>query len=107
MNFFRIFLVLLISLATTAANAEIILDEQAIEAGKIVVSVSGPDGYITARTCSKCPEMKLNINRATTVLVNGRLTTLNSTMNSHSWQGTVIFNPKNSTVRRLELYAKE
>jgi len=107
MKFLRIFIVVLLGLATVEVNAKIILDEQAIEAGKLVVRVSGSIGSVTVKTCPKCPEMTLKIDRKTIVFVDGHVAPLDSRINRHSGPGTVIFNPKDSTVRRLELYAKE
>jgi len=107
MQIMRIFIVVLLGLTTVEANAKIILDEQAIEAGNLVVRVFGSGGSVTLKTCPKCPEITLKIDRKTIVLVNGRVVALHSRINHHSGPGTVIFNPKNATVRRLELYAKE
>ena len=98
---------LLVGLTAVQVNAKIILDDKAIEAENLVVKVKQSGGYVRVKACRRCSEVILKVNHSTAVTVNGQSAALNSELNQTRGPGTVIFNPKNSTVSRLELYRKE
>ena len=105
MRLVRSFIITLGMLCFSSANAELINIQDAIEASDINVSIHGPgEGYVLARSCTKCPFTRLEITPETRVWVNGEPVRADNRI-QRSWSGgVVIFDTKTKQVVRLRLF---
>ena len=89
---------------TLGAQAELINFQEAIEASDIKVSAgSSGRGYVSARSCSTCKFMRLEITPATIVSVNGEKVSADEEISRHWSGGLVIYDVDSKQVVRLEL----
>jgi hypothetical protein len=92
-------------LCCLAVKAELINIQDAIEASDIKVTVPGSgDGYVLARSCAKCPFLRLEITPETAVWVNGRPVPADQRIERDWSGGTVIFDTKTRQILRLRLF---
>jgi hypothetical protein len=105
MRLARIFTLTAGLLCCLVAKAELINNQDAIEASDINVTVHGPgQGYVLARSCAACPFTRLEITPATTVWVNGKPARADERI-QRSWSGgAVIYDIKTKQIVRLRLF---
>ena len=91
-------------IACTAAQAELINYQEAIEASEIKVSAwSSGKGYVKARSCSTCKQVKLDITPDTIIFVDGKRVTAGYEISKHWSGGIVIYDVETKQVVKLEL----
>jgi hypothetical protein len=83
------------------SQAEIINLEKSIEAEQLQIINATGNGLILARECPSCPEVRLNINSATTALHRNKATPLSSVPTKSDTAITVIYDPATLTAKRI------
>ena len=98
-------LVLLAGLTVcAAAQAELVNYQEAIEASEISVSVwSAGKGWVKARSCDSCKQIKLEITPATIIRVDGKRVTAGNKISRHWPGGIVIYDVETKQVVTLQL----
>jgi hypothetical protein len=92
-------------LCCPGVNAELINNQDAIEATEINVTIRGPgDGYVLARSCTDCPFTRLEITPDTMTWVNGKPARTNERIQRNWTGGVVIFDTKTKQIVRLRLF---
>ena len=81
--------------------AEIIHVDKAIEAEKFQMFHTNPTGYILARECAKCPELRLTTTANTQAIYNGRTVPLSSVPAVSTTTMTVIYDPQTSVAKKI------
>ena len=85
-----------------AGQAEILLIEDAIETDKLQLSIDASlDGYVIARRCPKCPDVRLKVDKKTQAFKQGKQIHLNQAKHRNGKFATVIFDPKTKMVKRI------
>ena len=95
-----LFSVLLIGVINVSI-AEIIHVDKAIEAEKFQMYHSSPTGYVLARECAKCPELKLTTTDNTQAIYNGTAVPLSSVPAVSTTTMTVIYDPKSKIAKKI------
>jgi hypothetical protein len=97
-----------IALSTLCAAEN--LNEHYIEHADIVVNVDKIDGtghmqgYLLAKACDGCKQVRIEIDSATEIFLNGRRTDAGALVLKIDWQGMVFFSDKTpKTATRLML----
>ncbi|MGB5438345.1 MAG: hypothetical protein WBN90_01660 [Gammaproteobacteria bacterium] len=91
-------------IACTAAQAELINYQEAIEASDIKVSAwSTGKGHVKARSCSTCKQVKLDITPDTIIFVDGKRIVAGYEISKHWSGGLVIYDVQTKQVVKLEL----
>ena len=81
--------------------AEIIHVDKAIEAEKFQMFNSKPTGYVLARECNKCPELRLTTNANTQAIRNGKSVPLGNVPTVATTTITVIYDPKTNVAKKI------
>ena len=100
-SFKNLLFVLLACVNTNVCVAEIIHVDKAIEAEKFQMFHTNPTGYILARECAKCPELRLTTTANTQAIYNGRTVPLSTVPAVAITTMTVIYDPKTSVAKKI------
>ena len=93
--------VLLACVNASVCVAEIIHVDKAIEAEKFQMFHTGQSGYIMARECAKCPELRLTTNTNTQAIYNGHAVPLSSVPPVSTTTMTVIYDPQTNVAKKI------
>ena len=105
MRLIRLFTFTACLLCCPGVNAELLNNQDAIEATDISVTIRGlGDGYVLARSCTDCPFTRLEITHATATWVNGKSVRTDKRIQRIWTGGTVIFDARTKQVVRLRLF---
>jgi hypothetical protein len=100
-SFKHLLLVLLACVNTNVCLAEIIHVDKAIEAEKFLMFHSNPTGYVLARECAKCPELRFTTTADTQAIYNGRAVPLSSVPAVATTTMTVIYDPQSNVAKKI------
>ena len=98
---FFLFIALVMSMAN-AGQAEIINHEDAIETNEIMIVGSQANGYVLARKCDDCPQLRLQLSVNTKAYQNGQQVPMSRVPNRVDTAITVIYDPKTNVVNRIK-----
>jgi hypothetical protein len=99
--FKHLLIFLLVGANANVSVAEIIHVDKAIEAEKFLMFHSIPTGYVLARECKTCPELRLTTNAATQAIYNGHPVSIKSVPTAATSTITVIYDPKTNVAKKI------
>lgn len=100
---FKLFISIFMMLCVTKASyAEIINHEDAIETNEIMVVGTQPNGFVLARKCDKCPQLRLQLSPNTKAYSKGKQVPMSNVPNRAKTAITVIYDPKTNTVNKIK-----
>lgn len=97
----HLFIVLLACINANVCIAEIIHVDKAIEAEKFQMFHTGQSGYILARECAECPELRLTTTANTQAIFNGHAVSLSSVPAVSTTTMTVIYDPQSKVAKKI------
>jgi hypothetical protein len=93
---------LVMILGATAANAELVALEEAIEAGRLTIFLDDDlNGSVIGRNCPTCPSLQITVNRATRAIEQGRDVPLQRIRERAAKGATVIYDVKTMTATKI------
>lgn len=96
-------LILLLSLQASAKSRpnKIILEDRSVEASYFQILNTTGNGFILAKACASCPELRLHVTPNTKGFHNGKPASLQSIPAIVNFTVTVVYDPKSFTARRV------
>ncbi len=102
-NIHHTFIYLSLLMLPVIGQAEILLIEDAIETDKLQINIDASlNGYIKARRCPSCPDIRLKVDKNTQAFKHGKSIHLNQATHHNGKFATVIFDPKTKRVKRIK-----
>jgi len=100
---FKYFISILLMLCVAKLSfAEIINHEDAIETNEIILVGTKTNGFVLARKCAKCPQLRLQLSPNTKAYAQGQQVPMSSVPNRLKTAITVIYDPKTNVVNRIK-----
>jgi len=85
-----------------AGQTETVVSEGALEAENINISIdSSLNGYVTAQECSRCPKIKLKIDKTTQAIKGGKVIHLHRANLLNGKYATILYNPHKKLVTQI------
>jgi len=93
--------IMLLVFMAKSSYAEIILNEDAVEADQITVVGSKTNGFVLVKKCDTCPQLRLQLSPNTKAFFNGKEVPFSNVPSKAKNAITVIYDPKINTVNKI------
>ena len=101
-NFINAFIYLSLLILPLSGQAEIIMLEDALESEIIRINISSSlDGYVVAKGCPSCADMRFKIDKHTQAIKQGKSVHLYQANQLNGKAAVIIFDPKTKLSKRI------